>query len=271
MEKDLKGHRALITGASSGLGEQFARQLAERGADLVVAARREDRLTKLAGELEKAHGVRVECVRSDLSVGGAAADLFRKATSGGKPVTILINNAGVGPYSRFLKESREKHVGTVQLNSVALTELCHLFSQHMLDHGKRSYLVNVGSIASFQGAPNFAVYSATKAYVRVFSEILGRELDGTNVTVTCLCPGGALTEFSETNGQALKSGAQSMMMTAEAVVRAGICAMLAGRSMIVPGFMNKLAVLAPRFLPSGLALTLAGAAMDRNVDSVKGK
>jgi short-subunit dehydrogenase len=267
--KDLQGQRAVITGASSGLGEEYARQLASRGADLVLAARREDRMKALAQSLEKEHGIRVQVIKSDLSRPGAARELFDAVAADGAAVTMLVNNAGIGPYARFLDEAHSRHVETIQLNVVALTELSHLFAERMIAHGKRSYITNVGSIASFQGAPNFAVYASTKSYVKVFSEILAHELRGTNVTVTCLCPGGTHTEFSASNHQELRKGADSLMMTAEAVVRIGIEAMLAGQTVVIPGFINKLACLAPRLLPSGLGISIAGRTMERNVVSTK--
>jgi short-subunit dehydrogenase len=262
--KDLKGHRALVTGASSGLGEEYARQLAARGADLVIAARRTDRLQSLAAKLTAEHGVKVEVHSVDLGSPGAALHLHDKATASGAQVTLLINNAGIGPFAPFVTSATKKHLDTVQLNAVALTELCHYFSRHMLAHGRPSFIENVGSIASFQGVPNFAVYSATKAYVRVFSEILRRELQGTNVSVTVLCPGGTYTEFSATNGQVLKETANAVMMTAEEVVRQGLQAMFARRAVVIPGLINKLACFLPRFVPSGLALSLAHVAMSRS-------
>lgn len=264
MQKDLKGHRAVVTGASSGLGEEYARQLAARGCDLVISARRVDRLKKLAEKLSADYGVKVEALQSDLAAAGSASKLYDEATAGGE-VTILINNAGVGPFARFLDSSLEKHVSTIQLNTVTLTELCHLFSTHMLKHGRPSHISNIGSIASFQGVTNFAVYSGTKAYVRVFSEILARELRATNVSVTCVCPGGTMTEFMDVNGQVLKESAHAMMMTAEEVVTIGMLGMFARRPIVVPGLVNKLACFLPRFLPSGLALTFAQLAMDRSV------
>ncbi|MBI3557994.1 MAG: SDR family NAD(P)-dependent oxidoreductase [Deltaproteobacteria bacterium] len=269
MEQDLKGHRAVITGASSGLGEEYSRQLAARGVDLVIAARRVDRLQKLAAELIAKYAVKIEVLQLDLVGPGAAVQLFQAATAQSRKVTMLINNAGIGPFARFLDEKPEKHLNTMQLNTVALTELCHHFATHMVGHGSRSYITNVGSIASFQGVPNFAVYSATKFYVRVLSEILARELKRTKVSVTCLCPGGTHTEFSDANGQVLKEAATSMMMSASVVVALGIRGMLAGRTIVVPGFLNKLACFFPRLVPNGLALTLAQVAMDRSATPVQ--
>jgi short-subunit dehydrogenase len=264
--RDLKGHRAVVTGASSGIGEEFARQLASLGADLVIAARRLDRLDKLAAELARDHDVAVETLKCDLSAPEQAAWLFEGAVKGGS-VTMLINNAGIGPFGRFLHHPRDKHTETVQLNAVALTELSYFFAAHMLEHGKPSYIANIGSIAGFQGTTNFAVYAGTKAYVRVFSEILARELQDTNIKVTCVCPGGTHTEFSDANGQLVKESAHRLMMSSKDVVDRALSGMLTGRTFVIPGFVNKVACLLPRFLPSGLALTLAQIAMDRSASS----
>ena len=211
---DLKGHVAVITGASSGIGEQYARQLAARGVDLVIAARRLDRLEKLAKELSSAHDVNVQAIEADLAKTGIAQSLFKAATQSSRQVTILVNNAGIGPFGRFVKGPLERHLETLTLNMHALTELSHRFCGHMLEHGKKSFITNIGSIASYQGASNFAVYAATKSYVRIFSEILGRELRETGISVTCVCPGGTYTEFMEANGQVLSDSSHSMMMTA---------------------------------------------------------
>lgn len=264
MQKLLKGHRALVTGASSGIGEEYATQLASQGADLVIAARRVDRLKALATKLEAEYQITVDVLKADLSSPASAYELFNRATEQGREVTILINNAGIGPFGPFITGERERHVATLQLNTVALTELCHLFINHMLEHGKKSYIANIGSIASFQGVTNYAVYAGTKAYVRVFSEIMARELKDTNISMTCVCPGGTYTEFMEANGQILKESAKSVMMTAREVVDAGMKGMLSGRTVVIPGLMNKLACFLPRILPSKVALTLAQMAMDRS-------
>lgn len=268
MNKDLRGNVAVITGASSGLGEQYARQLAARGADLVIAARRLDRLDKLAGELRQAHGVKVTAVKSDLSVAGSAKALFEAATGTGGDVTILVNNAGIGPYRPFLEASLQKHVETIQLNTTSLTELSYLFAAHMRAHGKRSYIVNIGSIASYQGCPNFSVYAGTKSFVRVLSEILNWELKGTKISVHCVCPGGTLTEFSEANGQQLTESAARFMMTAEDVVRIAIKDMFAGKTISIPGFVNKLACFLPRLFPATLSMLFAHVAMSKNAKPV---
>ncbi len=258
--------RALITGASSGIGEAFARELAKEKVNLVLVARRKDRLDKLASELSRTHGITVEIVPLDLSVAGAAEKLFNAATENGKSIDLLINNAGVGVYRYFLKEELNQHLATIQLNLVTLTDLSHRFAEHMLRHGRPSYIANIASIAAYQGVPRFAVYASSKSYVRIFSTILNRELRGTALSVTCVCPGGTATEFLEKNGQHLKSGKSSMMMSADEVVRISLKGIFARKAVVIPGLLNKIACLAPRLLPFNLAMTVAEIAMSSTVD-----
>jgi short-subunit dehydrogenase len=265
----LKGHRALVTGASSGIGEQYAKQLAELGADLVLVARRVDRLEKLAVELENSFGIRAMAVAADLSATGESQRLTQKILREGAPLTILVNNAGIGPYSPFLESSLEKHRFTIQLNITALTELTYLVAAHMREHGKPSYISNVASIAAYQAAPNFAVYGGTKHYVRIFSEVIRNELQETNITVSCLCPGGTYTEFLEKAGQELKPSGHAAMMSADEVARQAIQGMLRGRAIVIPGWLNKIACFLPRLMPSGLGIVAAGMAMKRSVNQVK--
>ena len=184
-------------------------------------------------------------------------------------MTILINNAGIGPFGHFLNRPLESHMGTLQTNLTSLTELCYRFGEHMRKHGRRSFISNIASIAAFQGVPRFAVYSGTKAYVRVFSEVLQRELAGTSVSVTCVCPGGTYTEFSDANGQVLTKTGHSAMMSAEAVVRIGLKGMIKGSPVVVPGLINKLACFLPRLVPRSLALSFANLAMSRSANELE--
>ncbi|MFZ9596167.1 MAG: SDR family NAD(P)-dependent oxidoreductase [Bdellovibrionia bacterium] len=266
----LQGHRALVTGASSGIGEAFARELASRGSDLVITARRESRLQTLAQQLRQQYGVQVDCVVCDLAQPDSAQRLYQQATAGGKSVQILMNNAGVGPYGEFLSGGWEGHAATLQLNATSLSELCYRFSSHMISQARPCYLVNIASIAAFQGSPNFAVYAGTKAFNRIFSEILAFELKSTQVSVTCVCPGGTYTEFLEKNGQVLKEAGHSAMMTAEEVARIGIEGMLRRKTVVVPGLLNQVACFLPRLLPRAFALKLAQVAMNRSVSKQSG-
>ncbi len=267
--RPLQGHRALVTGASSGIGEQYARQLAALGSDLVLAARRVDRLEKLALELEKTHGIRAVAVATDLGRPGEGARLAKAVCLPDQPVTLLVNNAGIGPYAPFLETDVEKHLSTIQLNVTALTELTHHVATHMRSHGRPSYISNVASIAAYQATPNFAVYGGTKHYVRLFSEVIRNELQNTNISVSCLCPGGTYTEFLEKAGQQLKASGHAAMMPAAEVARQGILGMLRNRAVVVPGLLNKIACFLPRLVPTGFGIAVAGIAMRRSVSQVK--
>lgn len=256
---------AVITGASSGIGEAFARELASKKVNLVLVARRKERLEKLASELSKAYGISVDTYALDLSAAGSAEKLFTRATSNGRSIDLLINNAGVGAYRYFLRQELSQHLATIQLNLVTLTELTHRFSEHMLKLGRPAYIANIASIAAYQGVPRFAVYAATKSYVRILSTVLNRELKGTNLSVTCICPGGTATEFLEANGQSLKNGKTGMMMTAEEVVRTSLKGIFSRKAVVVPGLLNKIACLAPRLLPLDFAMSIAEIAMSSAV------
>lgn len=249
--------RAIVTGASSGIGESIAKELAQRGHSLFLVARREERLQSLKKTLTEQYKVDVDCLSLDLAKAGSAERLFQQATANGKAVQVLINNAGIGPYGNFLAAELDKHLETLALNNQVLTELCYRFSAHMLEQKEPCYMMNVASVASFQGTKKFAVYSASKSYVLIFSEILAAELSETNVHVSCLCPGGTYTEFLDKNGQLLKEAGKNFMMSSEAVAKTGVQEMFAKRRVIVPGFLNQVMCVVPRLLPRGLALTLA--------------
>mgnify|MGYP002142080697 FL=1 len=259
----------MVTGASSGIGREYALQLAARGADLVLVARRMDRLQQLAEEIKaKLPSIDIQCVQMDLGQPRAALQLFEQATANGKAITLLINNAGVGNYGAFMDFPKEDHLNTLQVNAVTPTELTYLFVKHMLAHGKPSYITQVASIAAFQPVGNFSVYSATKGYIRYFSETLAFELRSSNIRVMCLCPGGTYTEFFVHSGQKITPSGHATMMTAQAVVQSGIQAMLGGKTVFVPGILNKLACFFPRLLPRGLGLFLAFKTMNRAVERV---
>jgi short-subunit dehydrogenase len=267
--EDFRKHRAVITGASSGIGKEYARQLASKGCDLVIAARRMDRLEALAQEIRKSFAVSVNCVQVDLAQPGATKALFEQATQDGQEVTILINNAGLGKYGNFLSFPVSDHLDTLQVNAVSPTELSYLFSHHMISHRRPSYLVQVASIAAFQPVSNFSVYSGTKGYLMYFSETLRFELRKSNIHVFCVCPGGTYTEFFEHSGQKITSSGHSTMMKVEDVVDSALKAMVKKKEIFVPGFLNKLDCFFPRLLPRGLSLFLAFKTMSCAVESQK--
>ncbi|HWN69058.1 MAG TPA: SDR family oxidoreductase [Haliangium sp.] len=254
---DLRDHRALITGASSGIGREMARVLASWGCALTITARRGERLRELADELRAAHGVAVRCVICDLGQPGGAATLYEGVQSAGEKIDILVNNAGAGRYQAFEHQSWDELAGMIQLDVTSLVELTHRFLPEMRRSTRRAYVLNVASIAAYQPVPYFACYAAAKSYVRDFSEALAAELERSNVSVSCLCPGGTRTEFSDLAGQTLGRLAEASMLEARTVAEKGLLAMLRGRRNRVTGWMNVLSCFLVRFVPRRVAAASA--------------
>jgi len=244
---DLKGKTAVVTGASSGLGVEFARQLAKLGANLVITARRRDKLEDLKKELEAAHGVTVTVVELDLSEPDAAAKLHAEADRVG-PIEVLINNAGGGIHQDFLDIPWERSQRQIQLNIVSLTELTYRFGRAMRERGT-GYILNVSSIGAYTPSPTYATYSAGKAYVRDFSEAIAYELADSGVRVCSLCPGGTITEFHQAAGQEIKGAFRSTFMSAEDCAAVGLSSLFGGRRNVVSGWMNKAMMFMLRFTP----------------------
>ncbi len=262
MLRDLKGQTALVTGASSGIGASFARQLAAAGASLVITARRADRLDALAKELKAAHGTDVLTVPLDLGRPGAAAALFEATEGAGKTVDILINNAGFGTQQRFDRIPWEKVAEQLQLNMVSLTELCHRFLGKMLARG-RGHILNVASVGAYMPVPHYATYAAGKAYVRDFTEAVAAELSDTPVRVCCICPGGTRTEFFEASGQKPGWLVNATLMSADACAEIGLHALFDGRRNIIAGWSNSLGMWLLRFLPRRVTTWAAGLVMGK--------
>jgi short-subunit dehydrogenase len=244
---------ALITGASAGLGEEFARQLSKRGHRLVLAARRKDRLEALARELGNARAV-----VSDLSKKDAAAKLIANLEEAGEQVDNLINNAGFGLIGRFAELDPKRERQMVDLNVGALTDLCRAVAPQMIGR-KSGAILNVASTAAFQPGPNMAVYFATKAYVLSFTEALHEELKPHGVSVTCLCPGPTRTEFGEVAGFGGNGAFDRFAMAAEPVVRAGLEGLDKNHAVVVPGISNKIGAASTRFAPRSWVRKIAGA------------
>ena len=243
---------ALITGASAGLGVDFARQLSARGHHLVLIARRKDRLDALAAELGNARAV--EC---DLSISGAAATLMTDLAAHGEQVELLINNAGFGLAGRFAGLDGARQRQMIDLNCGALTELAHAVLPGMIV-AKAGAILNVASTAAFQPGPGMAVYFATKAYVLSFSEALHEEVKRHGVTVTALCPGPTATEFGEVAGWGGHPLIDHLSAKSPDVVRAGLTAVEKRRAVVIPGVINKAAAQGHRFLPRWLLRKIAG-------------
>ena len=243
---------AVITGASAGLGVEFARQLAKRGHRLVLAARRKERLDELAAELGNARAVAI-----DLSKFGAAAELMANVQAAGEQVELLVNNAGfglIGPFAE-LDAAREREM--IDLNVGALTDLCRAVAPGMIAR-KSGGILNVGSTAAFQPGPKRAVYFATKAFVLSLTEALHEELKPHGIKVSCLCPGPTRTEFGEVAGFGGNSLFDRMAMRADEVVRQGLKGLDRNRAVVVTGWLNKVTAASTRFAPRPVARKIAG-------------
>lgn len=260
--KNLKGKRALVTGASIGIGADFARQLAALGCDLVIVSRTEVRLRELAADITAQHGVAVEVIAMDLAEPGVGERLHREVSTRGLDIDILVNNAGLGLYGEFAGQQLSQIRGMLRLNIDTLTDLTHLFLPAMLER-RFGIILQVGSIASFMPGPLYAAYSASKAYVLSLGESLNREIKGTGVSCTVLCPGVTATEFFSAAGQGNKYTLYQrlVMMPPAEVARIGIDAALRGKPSVTPGFVNKLQVFGLRITPRGLATFMAYHAM----------
>jgi uncharacterized protein len=248
MTETLRGKTALITGASSGLGADFARQLAERGCHLILAARRMERLQELQIEITAKSNVSVECITIDLLAANAPQQLYNQLKNSGKVVDILVNNAGLGLYGEFWTNPWERLHQMLELDVVALTHLTHLFLPDMLARNS-GYILLVGSTGSFQPTPTYAAYAAAKSYVLSFGEALHYELHQSAVKCTVLCPGVTRTEFLEVAGQQVTAFQRQSMMESADVVHIGIEAMLKGRSSVVAGWLNAFLAWGTRLLP----------------------
>ena len=247
---------ALTTGASSGIGAEFARQLAAEGMDQVLVARRADRLAALADEITKKYSVRCHTIAIDLSEPDAAQRVHAETESKGLQVDWLVNNAGFGTSGRFETLPLERELEEIQLNVAALVALARLYLPGMLARG-RGQIVNLGSVGSFVPTPYMATYSATKAFILSFSEALATEVGGKGVGVLALCPGATKTEFQQVAGVS-ENVPEFSYMTAEAVVRQAINAAKSGRHTLVPGWMNKVMIGSTRLTPRSVMARVAG-------------
>ena len=252
----LKNKWALVTGASSGFGVEFAHVLAERGANLILAARRTEPMDQLAQQLRTQYKVNVMIEGIDLGHYGAGINLKKRLDERGIAVDILINNAGFGLFGKFLEQPLSKTLEMLQLNMLNLTELTHIFATDMVQRGA-GHILLVSSIGAYQATPTYAAYSASKAYVLLFGEALNTELAPHNVKVSVLSPGVTATNFFAVSGQKATFYQRLMMMQARPVAKIGIRAMLAGKPSVVPGFLNKLTIFSNRFTPRSIQSRVA--------------
>jgi uncharacterized protein len=254
---------ALVTGASEGLGREFADLAAAAGHPVILAARQRDKLEALAQDLRDRHRVEVLVIPADLSDAAEAEKLWTEATAG-RRIGVLVNNAGLGRNGAFADpESWSREWASLQVNAVALTVLMKRAVTAMVAQGGGRVL-NVASTAAFVPGPNMAVYHATKAYVLSLTEAVSVELKGGPVTVTALCPGATQTEFFKNDAAESASLLTKVPLpTARSVAEAGWRAMIAGRVVQVPGVQNKLSAALPRFLPRRWVALVTGQLLKR--------
>jgi short-subunit dehydrogenase len=253
-----EGSTCLVTGASSGIGAEIARELARRGHGVTLLARREDRLRELAAELSKANGIRAEVVGCDLTDEAARKRAASEIEQRGLVVDVLVNNAGFGSAGRFQEIDQENELAMVRTNVEAVVALCGIYVPAMVERG-RGAVLNVASTAAFQPVPRQVTYAATKAFVLSFTDGLHADLHGTGVTATALCPGPVPTEFGGTAGIdddlfEVPGAAKSP----DHVAKVAVNAMDRGRRVAVPGIANRLGALAGQYTPRSIVLPLLG-------------
>lgn len=250
--------RALVTGASGGIGLEFAKLLARDGYDLALVARSGEALQSVAAELGTQFGIHVETVALDLATPDAAAELFARVPA----CDVLINNAGFANNGKFAKMNEPAMLQELQLDVVTLTRLCRLYLPGMLQR-RGGKILNLASTAGFLPGPNMAVYYASKAYVISFSQALAEEVRGTGVTVTVLCPGATATGFQQRAGVESTLLFKLPMGNAAKVARAGIEGMTRGKDVVIPGITNNLVALASKLAPRRLLVKISGKAVER--------
>jgi short-subunit dehydrogenase len=252
------GSTVLVSGASSGIGADLARQLATRGYNVTLVARRKEKLDELADELRTDHEMHVDVEPCDVGDESARRRVIKTLQAGEREVVGVCNNAGRGNFGQFLDDDLDDELEVVKVNVDAVHHLTGAFLARMVDQGAGAIL-NVASTAAFQPLPGFATYAATKAFVHSFSEALHSELAGTGVSVTALYPGFTRTEFDKRAGaekQAEKLPGFTWMESDD-VARQGVDAMVAGKRSIVPGMLNKAVSTSGRFIPRTVLLPLA--------------
>lgn len=247
---------AVVTGASAGIGADLARQLAKRGYNVTLAARRGDRLTELAAEIERDHNVRANVATCDVSVPEQRKALIDSIAERGDQIDILVNNAGIGNDGTVWEQTSEEQLELIDVNIAALTALTHAVLPEMIDRGSGAIL-NVASTAGFQPIPRQAVYAASKAYVLSFSQALNRELRQTGVSVTTLCPGPTRTEFfGERQADIEDSTPGFAWQSASDCAESGVDGLFKRKRVVVPKALNKAGSLSAKHSPTGVTLAM---------------
>jgi short-subunit dehydrogenase len=232
-----RGKWAVVTGASAGIGKALAAELAVCGANLVLVARRKDRLAELAAELTASHGIKAEICAVDLAESSGPAEVFKFTQGKGIEVELLVNNAGFGAYGEFQTVPLDRQLEMVQVNVAAVVQLTHLYLQGMVAR-RSGYVLVVASTAAFQGVPYISSYGATKGFDLLFAEALAEEMGPHGVRVCALCPGSTTSEFFDVAGQPTRI--LRKRETAEKVARTGLKALAHGKHYVISGWMNYL-------------------------------
>jgi short-subunit dehydrogenase len=244
----------LITGASSGIGRELARVFARNGHELALVARRKARLTELADEIERAGSKRPVVIAADLARTDAPGKIAAALAAEEVEPQYVVNNAGYGLAGAAAEQDLDEQLGIIDVNMRALTALSLMFVPSLERH--RGGILNVGSMAGFMPGPGMAVYYASKAYVRSFTDALHRELKGRGVRVTNLAPGPVPTEFGKRAGPRFDTAPELLTQPADRVAEAGYRALMQGKALVVPGPLNRLAIALLRFVPRALVLTI---------------
>ncbi len=252
----LRGKTALVTGASSGLGVDFARQLAAHGCNLLLVARREDRLQELQQKLTARYGVMVEIIAMDLAADNAPQQLYNRVAAMGKSVDVLVNSAGLGLFGEFMDIPWEKEKNMLELDIITVVHMTKLFLKDMVERNF-GYILQIASIGAYQPTPLYATYSAAKSFILSFGEALNYELRQTNVKCTVISPGVTATEFLQVSGQQPTAYQRLVMMKSSAVARIGIDSMLKGKPSVVPGRINAVMAWSNRLIPRRFSAALA--------------
>lgn len=254
--EDLSGSTALVTGASAGIGAAYARGLARRRCDVVLVARRRERLEQMAAELTQSYGVRATVVAVDLSREHSAAQVREQTDAAGLKIDVLVNNAGFGSYGPYEKVEPELDHGQAMLNVVNLVDLTHAYLPDMVERGSGAIL-NISSIAALQPIPYMAVYGASKAFILAFSEALWEENRSRGIGVLAVCPGATDTEFFEVIGNEEET-LFGKKVSPDVVVDLSLKALAKGRGSIIIGGRNRFTALAPRVLPRAVVVRISG-------------
>jgi len=251
-----QGKWALVTGASAGIGKALAEELAAGGANLVLTARRRERLEELARTLSTTHKIRAEVFVADLAKLAAPPEILAFTRAKNIHVDLLVNNAGFGAYGEFATSDLPRQLEMIQVNCAAVVHLTHLFLPGMIERRSGDILI-LASTASFQAVPYITTYAATKAFDLSFAEGLAEEVKPHGIRVCALCPGSTESEFHEVANQADLPALRTKRETAEKVARTGLEALAAGRSYVISGARNYLGAQSQRFVPRGVVTSIA--------------